>query len=582
MRPERPRDGDLLQRVEVERIDILFRHTRTTLATNVLLATALVSVLWELFPPSLLLTWWAVIVVLVLVRLGLVGAYRHRKPAQARSWARYLTVVTLLSGLAWGVSGAVFFAPESVIALSFVSMILAGLAAGSVPAYASWPPAQYAAIPTALPIAGRFLWEGGDWEVMGLISLLYLYTVQSSARKLSKVIEESIRLRLEKQALAQHLSREKQLAEEADQAKSRFLAAASHDLRQPLQAIHLLIEALRRTRDPTQSAPLLERLSASALALDEVLDELLDMSRLQAGLITPQKTALSVNDLLSRLDGEMRPLAEQKGLELCFVPTQAWVYSDPQMLLRMLRNLISNALRHTVQGTVLVGCRLRGDEIGILVCDTGPGIAPEHHQDIFRAFHQLGNPERDRRKGLGLGLAIVDGLCHLLGHRVVLTSVPGRGSRFELRVPRAPKAAPAEPAEPPSHPPLVGRVALVIDDDPGIRASLADVLRCWGCTAVAAEGVAEALATLEQQRLTPDLMIADYRLRNQVTGIAAIAEVRQALGKALPAAILTGDTAPERLKEAASAGFLLLHKPVQPASLQAALATLLERAAPCS
>ena len=568
-------DSDSLrQRVEVERIDMLYHHTRTTLATNVLLASALVAVLWPLFAHALLLGWWAAIVALVLVRLLLVRGYRHRAPDQVRRWARYLTGATLLSGLAWGLSGVLFFAPQSVLGLSFVAIVLAGIAAGSVPAYASWPPAQYSAIPTALPIAGRFLVEGGEWAVMGLICVLYLYNVQSSARQLANVIEESIRLRLEKQALAQRLGDEKQVVEAAHQAKTQFLAAASHDLRQPLQAVHLLIEVLRRTRDPAQAAALIERLGEAAGALDEVLDELLDMSRLQAGLMTPHKTAFPLNDLLSRLDGEMRLLADQKGLELCFVPTRAWVHSDPHMLLRMLRNLVSNALHHTAQGRVLVGCRQRGGEIGILVCDTGPGIAPEHHSAIFREFYQLDNPERDRRKGLGLGLAIVDGLCSLLGHQVLLRSALGRGTCFELRVPQAPPTAPPEPAHSPGDAALAGCVVLVIDDDPSLRETLGDVLHHWGCTAVAAEDVQDALATLASRQLVPDLIVADYRLRHQVTGIEAIAAVRQALGRQVPAAILTGDTAPQRLKEAASAGHLLLHKPVPPASLHAALAAL--------
>ncbi|EER58777.1 histidine kinase [Acidovorax delafieldii 2AN] len=564
----------LLQRVEVERIDMLYRHTRTTLATNVLLASAVVGVLWTMFPPALLLGWWGAIVALVLVRLGLVRGYRHREPAQARRWAHYLTWATLLSGAAWGASGVAFFAPQSVVALSFVTIILAGIAAGSVPAYASWPQAQYSAIPTVLPMAGRFLVEGGEWVVMGLIGVLYLYNVQSSARQLAKVIEESIRLRLEKQALAQRLGEEKQVVEAAHRAKTQFLAAASHDLRQPLQAVHLLIEVLRRTPDPAQSALLIERLAEAAGALDEVLDELLDMSRLQAGLMMPHKIAFPLNDLLSRLDGEMRLLADKKGLELCFVPTRAWVYSDPQMLLRMLRNLVSNAVHHTAQGRVLVGCRQRGGEIGVMVCDTGPGIAPEHHTAIFREFYQLDNPERDRRKGLGLGLAIVAGLCRLLEHRVLLKSVLGRGSCFELRVPQVQPAALPEAAHLQGDTALAGCVVLVIDDDPGLRETLGSALEVWGCTAVAADGVQAALATLASRRLAPDLIVADYRLRNQATGIEAIAAVRQALGRQVPAAILTGDTAPQRLKEAAGAGHLLLHKPVQPASLRAALAKL--------
>jgi CheY-like chemotaxis protein len=242
------------------------------------------------------------------------------------------------------------------------------------------------------------------------------------------------------------------------------------------------------------------------------------------------------------------------------------------MLGRILRNIINNAIRYTDTGAVLVGCRRKGATVAITISDTGPGIATEHHLAIFREFYQLGNPERDRRKGLGLGLAIVDGLCRVLDHPLELKSRIGHGSTFAVHVPIAaadPTCDEIVKTETPV--PLENYGVLIIDDEPAICRAMNEVLRSWGCRVVTAESGQDALAQLSTSGFVPDVIIADYRLREGHTGANVIAEIRQSLGKSIPAAILTGDTAPERLREASAGGFVLLHKPIQPSRLRAAL-----------
>lgn len=572
--------------VETEKIEVLFRNTSFTLVTNLLLSGGLVWVLWEVADPGALMGWWAAIIFLVGVRLVLLIGYRHRARQGAVPWHTYLTVATVLAGAAWGAAGILFFIPTSPIALIFVTIILAGITAGSVPAYSSWPPAQYASIPTALPLAIRYLVEGGDFAVMGLMCVLYLLNVLASARQVSRVLDQSIRLRLEKQELVQQLQEEKSAAEEArmraeeaNVAKSKFLAAASHDLRQPLHAVNLFVDALRHASDQKRADEVLAHLEASSQSLEELLNELLDISKLEAGLFKPEVCALDLQEILDGLERELRPVADEKGIELGFVATRLKVHSDALMLGRVLRNIITNAIRYTEQGAVLVGCRRMRGGVAIAVYDTGPGIPPEYHQAIFREFYQLGNPERDRRKGLGLGLAIVDGLCRILGHSLTLRSIPGRGSAFFVQVPIAPQkeVVPIIPRED-CLADLQGCSILIIDDEPIICQAMDEVLGNWGCRVLTVESAREALALMDEKEFIPDAIVADYRLREGRTGNEAISEIRKAVDQQIPALIVTGDTAPERLREASASGYFLLHKPVQPARLRIALTRLLEAA----
>ena len=575
-------DQGFQAQIHDEQIELLFRHTPLAQATNLLVATVLVWFLWGVIPHGILVAWWATNAVIVFFRFGLTIAYRRRAARSRIAWHTLMTAGAVLSGVAWGAAGVLFFAPDSAATLIFLTIILAGMSAGSIASLSSWPPAQYAyAVLTMTPIALRYLLEGGDLWILGLMCLFYLANVLVFARQLSRALIDSMRLRLEKQALVRQLREEMSAAdaarvraEEANLAKSKFLAAASHDLRQPLQAMNFFIEALRNEKDPPRAEMVRVQLGASAQALAGLLNELLDISRLEAGLFNPQIRIVSLQAVFDALKRELQPLAEEKRIELGFVATRLNIASDPNMLGRILRNIIINAIRYTEQGAVLVGCRRKGGRVAIAICDTGPGIEPEFHQAIFREFYQLGNPERDRRKGLGLGLAIVDGLCRILDHPLELKSRVGHGSTFLVHVPIATGEVPhLEGMEEVVSASLYGFAVLVVDDEPAIRQAMTEVLGGWGCQVMAADSAQDALARLTMAAFSPDAIIADYRLREGRSGTEAIAEIRRALGRSVPAAILTGDTAPARLREASASGFLLLHKPVQPARLRSVLSS---------
>jgi CheY-like chemotaxis protein len=279
--------------------------------------------------------------------------------------------------------------------------------------------------------------------------------------------------------------------------------------------------------------------------------------------------------LLNKIEREFEPQADAHGIAYHSRETDLVVRSDPALLELMLRNLVSNAIRYTERGGVLVACRKRGDQAVLEVWDTGIGIEQSQQSEVFREFHQLGNPERDRRKGLGLGLAITHGLARMLGHRLSLKSKLHYGSVFRLILPITAVAFSfAQPDVEQDKARRFNARVLVIDDDEIVRFGMLYLLRGWGCECEVAESIEEALALARGH--APDMVISDYRLREQRSGIEAIAAVRELLNNNLPALLITGDTAPDRLREALASGIPLLHKPVSAGELRRGLATVLQ------
>jgi CheY-like chemotaxis protein/two-component sensor histidine kinase len=298
-----------------------------------------------------------------------------------------------------------------------------------------------------------------------------------------------------------------------------------------------------------------------------MLNTLLDFSRIEAGVVEPQVQTFRLQTLLNKIERELESQADAKGLAYRSRETSLVVQSDPALLELILRNLVSNAIRYTERGGLLVACRKHGAQAVLEVWDTGIGISPSHQQEVFREFHQLGNPERDRRKGLGLGLAITEGLARALGHGLTLASTPQRGSVFRLTLP----VATGQPVEEHGLIPSQDKMqmlnvrVLIIDDDETVRVGMLYLLRGWGCECEAAETIEEALDLA--RTYAPEVVISDYRLREQRTGLEAIAALRTLLGDKLHALLITGDTAPDRLREAQASGIPMLHKPVSPSQL---------------
>jgi len=355
--------------------------------------------------------------------------------------------------------------------------------------------------------------------------------------------------------------------------RSRFFAAASHDLRQPLHALNLFVGQLQTEIDAGERKRLVARIEAGVQAMNELFNALLDVSRLDAGVLEANLTEFPVAQLLSRVETTFAETAREKGLRLEVVPSSTWVRSDFILLERILFNLVSNAVRYTKLGGVVVGARRRGERLWLEVWDSGPGIPADQRREIFAEFYQFAPPEQERRGGLGLGLAIVERLGRLLNHPVELASRPGKGSRFAVSVPLVPGRAAVEvrPMPPVIADPIRGKLIVVIDDDALVLDGMCGTLRSWGCRVVTADSDSTALARIAELGQAPDAVISDYRLAGGKTGIQAVECLRAALGRAIPALLVSGDTAPERLREASARGYHLLHKPVPPMALRALL-----------
>jgi signal transduction histidine kinase/DNA-binding NarL/FixJ family response regulator len=367
--------------------------------------------------------------------------------------------------------------------------------------------------------------------------------------------------------------------QEANQAKSRFLAAASHDLRQPLHALNLFIAQLADEKDQAERDRLVGRIHAAVAAMNELFNALLDISKLDAGVLLPSISEFPVNHLLRRIETTFAAPAREKGLRLQVVSNNAWVRSDIILIERILLNLVSNAVRYTDRGGIVVGCRRHGDRLRLDVCDTGIGIPEDQRRSIFGEFYRLAGPDGDRRGGLGLGLAIVDRLCGLLGHPIELTSTVGRGSRFSVSVPCI-LARPVHPEASQLSQTILDathrHLVLVIDDDPLVRDSMRGLLQNWGYHVTAADSENAALTAVAAEDRRPDLIISDYRLAHGKTGFEAIERLHRTCGGPIPAFLISGDTAPERLREASASGYHLLHKPVMPMTLRAMVSQLLK------
>ncbi len=370
--------------------------------------------------------------------------------------------------------------------------------------------------------------------------------------------------------------------EHANLAKSRFLATASHDLRQPVHALGLFAAQLRQPMNAEQRHRVVERINAAVAAMNDLFKALLDISKLDAGALAPSIANFPIAHVLDRIESTFAEAAHEKHLSLRIVPTDAWVRSDPVLLERIMLNLVSNAIRYTREGGVLVGCRRRRDQLLIEVWDTGIGIPEEQREIVFSEFYRLGDTQGDQNAGLGLGLAIVDRLCRLLGHSIELASVVGKGSRFTVGAPLVPRQATAPESAAPIQTALDasnGKLVVVIDDDPLVLEGMGGLLRSWGCRVVSGGSIAATLANLDGQDQPPDLIISDYRLAEGQTGIAAIEQLRSRFGAPISAFLISGDTNPEPQREARASGYHLLHKPLDPMMLRAMITQMLKNKA---
>ncbi|HSK41456.1 MAG TPA: PAS domain S-box protein, partial [Arenibaculum sp.] len=376
----------------------------------------------------------------------------------------------------------------------------------------------------------------------------------------------------------------KEAAERASLAKSRFLAAASHDLRQPLNAMSLLIGVMRTRAGAPEFIEVANQIQQSLDAMIEMFNALLDVSKLDMGAVSVERAPIAVNTLVDRLSIDFAPMAHEKGLTFRALPSSVVLDSDPTLLEQILRNLVVNAVHYTRTGGILIGVRRRAGRARIDVCDTGPGIRADELENIFEEFAQLGNPARSREQGHGIGLAIVRRAADLLGHRLEVRSVPGKGSCFSIEVPYSQAHPPIRTPSPAAGPVSASerRTLLVVEDDPLVSSAVEMFARDMGFDVVVATCLRDVMAKVAHLEAPPDLILADYRLPGRGNGVQVIRALRVRFGVQIPACVVTGDLDPGILRRAEAIGVFCLRKPVRPddlAGLLRAAGTTFPRAA---
>jgi two-component system, sensor histidine kinase len=569
-----------------------------TTATVLGLATGFGLILilfWRNASAAVLAPWAAAFASLWVVRIVLAQAFRSavRRDGEATPWVRWhrrWIALTLSSGAMWGITGWVFYGQGDSIQQTGLIVLVYTFCVAVIPVVANQQRVFVAYVVVCSgPLIVRIATVGDAYsqQLAGVLLVIVSLTT-AIARNYRQSLQRVIALKIRADDLLDQLRIEKQAAEQArheaevaNRAKTQFFTAASHDLRQPLHAMGLFAEALRQRTHEPEVASLVVSINASVDALEGLFSELLDITRIDSGGIEVHPQGFEMADILRKIRLHFEPSAFEKGLALRLRGGQRVVHGDPLLVERIVRNLVSNAIRYTNDGTVLVGCRQRGDKVWVQVWDTGLGIRAEEQARIFEEFYQVPNTPAvaaHQRKGLGLGLAIVKRLADMMNAPLTLRSQPGRGSVFTLELPVGvrprPQAQPL-PGKGPVGLTLEGRSIVVVEDEPAVLAGLEVLLQGWGAQILAFDSVGAAetwAAATDPAVVRPDLFIVDYRLENGRNGVDAIVALRRRFGSGVPAIVVTGSTMTGHDKEAQEKDFHILLKPVVPNKLRAMIA----------
>ena len=522
--------------------------------------------------------WMAAMVACVLFHLWLCRAFARANAREPQRWIWLFTLAAGLEGLTWCVGPFILTDGAHYDRLLVVTLLSTAMASGAAYVYSTdlrpfW--VYFALVMVPYPVL-FIIYPHPLSAMLEVMVWIYVSGMPTVAIMNHSQLLATLRLRFANQALADDLRVQKELAEEANISKSRFLASASHDLRQPIHALGLFVGALGPRRMDGEARQLVDHVARSVRALDDMFAALLDISKFDAGVIQAHIQPVAIGPLLDRLSRDYAAEADAKGVALTMVRSSLIVRTDPVLIERVLRNLIANAVRHTDQGRVLIGVR-RGGGLRLAVYDTGRGIDPAEQARIFEEYYQINNPERDRAKGLGLGLAIVRRVTALIGAPLTLASRLGVGSCFAVAL-TATSERPPPPEPSIREATRASGLILVVDDESSIREAMTILLGGWGYRVEVAGSLPEMAERLSLLSERPRLLICDYRLRDGMDGIGVIAALRDQLGVEVPAMLITGDTAPDRIESAQASGFLLLHKPVPSGRLRAAIANLIRAA----
>ena len=572
----------MIDPIRAEAVRTLYLQARTSAAAAAIVTLYMAGTAWAFTPAPVVIGWLVIQFATQVAREALLRAWHNSVVAdeQLPRWARLYTAYMGLAGVVWGATMFLFAHPAEPVTVALTLCGLYGISSGSIPGNAYNLPGIHAFVGLIFSaVFVRLLLAGGwDYAMLGFASAGFGGIMIMFGRVQARTVSEGFRIRFENVALLGALRERtaeaedaRHRAEHANISKSQFLAAASHDLRQPLYALSLFSASLDALKLDEEARVVVGDIQLSISALESLFNGLLDISRLETGAIQPRLEPIDVDGLFDRLSQYFRPIAIERGLDLRFRSNGEQVSSDAALLEQTLSNLLSNALRCTHRGAVLVAARRRRATLRLEVWDTGIGIAEGDLARIFEEFVQLGNPERDRRKGLGLGLSIAQRGAVLLGSGIDVCSRPGRGSRFAIAQPFAPQGT-RTPAPLPVEPARIASVdlpILIVDDDPDVRRALAGLLDRWGVANVVIGDAGDALVLIDAGHRY-GVALVDYRLPGAMTGLDLIAAIVARRPDPLPAfTLITADFDPAMIAAARAADIPIVHKPLRPDQLRA-------------
>lgn len=474
-----------------------------------------------------------------------------------------------------GCASWLFLIPDNLTVFVFVALAVVAIAPSALPAFSALPYIWLIYASPLLLITAAKLYSIDLWQ-LSILAIINLIGLTPLSRNLGQTIEKSITLDIANSALLKEVVNAKEKAEKANLAKSQFLAAASHDLRQPLHAQGILLEALSLRLKDNEHLDLLDKTINSNIVLNNLFNALLEISQLDAGTIKANISHQHLNSICELLISENQLIAQKSGLKLQLTGDDYAVLTDPALLNRVLRNLINNAIKFTSTGSVKIHMEANNDTVTVSISDTGIGIPKSQQQHIFDEYCQLDNKSRDRSKGIGLGLALVRRMCKLLGHSIQLQSVVGEGSTFTLTLARGEASKITAQSNELKIRAIEKLQILLIDDEQPILDAMSIMLLDWNCYPSTFTSLKTAEAFIEKENYLPDLIISDYRLSGNDTGLDVIRLLQRKWDKAIPALIITGDTDPHLLKIIHQQDYYLLHKPVKPQQLKKVIRILID------
>lgn len=568
-------DPDFDYYIAKERGGQISKNALASLISEAGISSLTVYLLWDMFSHRGLSMWLAAALFASVFAFGCKLAFRSRQEFSPPRWYALIMLCSVFLGLAWGMVPVLFFQSDNILFLAIVISLYTGCTSGGLVVNSTYFPSFLAfGLSFAFPFIASMVYQGEQpYTSVAIVATFHIFSLIYISHNMQSTFLESARVQFEKARLLDELAQEKKAVELAVATKDRFLAAASHDLRQPLNAINLFMDALRPLQSKQLGGEIIDKVQLSLKGLNGMLHSLLDIAELDANTVQNRPTHLSIYTLVESIVAEYQSKASHIELRN-EVDRELVVFCDQTILYRVIHNLLDNAVKYTEQGQVLIECKHKANICELYIRDSGMGIPQNQIDLVFDEFHQLNNPERDRTKGLGLGLAIVKRLCDLALIELELTSQPGKGSTVMLKLATGIETSIMESSAELSIN-FSGELIVIIDDEQDIRQAMQLVLSALHADVIIAESLDQAMQELAQASVPPSIIISDFRLRDNATGAQAIDAIREEYNREIPAIIITGDTGVAKLSEMREVAECVLYKPVDTQELQGSIASLL-------